>query len=199
MAVFETVGVHLTEQQCLETMGVRIAEIVEMWFSRHPWVGPTVEEVTRRIEDYVVDRVLSSGKPNAGVREALELVRHAGLSIAIASSSSERLIRAVVQSLDIGEYIQVICSGDNEAVGKPDPAVYLSTARRLGVPPGSCVALEDSPNGVLAAKAAGMYCIVVPDRHLETDPIMRRADLRLESLEDLSKQVLTMIDRIPAS
>ena len=191
--VFGSVGLHLTEEQCMETMGVPIGEIVRGWFAVHPWTGPSVDEVTQRIEEYVIDRVLTTGEPMAGVCDALEMVRLSGLPIAIASSSSEALINAVIQRLNIGAYIQVICSGQQEAQGKPHPAVYLSTARRLGVDPSACLALEDSPNGVLAAKAAGMYCIVVPDPYMAGDPHMNEADLRLGSLEEFSPRLLSGI------
>jgi len=138
----------------------------------------------------VIEHVLSEGEPLPGVLYTLRTVRDRGLLCAIASSSSEILIRAVIQKLNIGEFIQTICSADDEAEGKPHPAVYLTAARRLGVPPDRCVAFEDSPNGVQSAKAAGMLCIVVPDPYLAGDPRMERADLRLESLEEFSSQTL---------
>ena len=188
--VFGELGLHLTEEQCMQTMGVRVAEVVKLWYSRHPWEGPSCEEVTRRIYASVIKHVLSEGECMPGVMHALRVVRDRGLLCGIASSSSEILIRAVIQRLGIAEYIQMICSADDEEEGKPHPAVYLTAARRLGVAPEQCVALEDSPNGVLSAKAAGMLCIVVPDRFLAGDQRMRRADLRLESLEDLSSETL---------
>jgi sugar-phosphatase len=188
--VFGELGLHLTEEQCMETMGVRVAEVVELWYSRYPWDGPTCEEVTRQIYASVIEHVLSEGEPLPGVLYTLRTVRDRGLLCAIASSSSEILIRAVIQKLNIGEFIQTICSADDEAEGKPHPAVYLTAARRLGVPPDRCVAFEDSPNGVQSAKAAGMLCIVVPDPYLAGDPRMERADLRLESLEEFSSQTL---------
>lgn len=188
--VFGELGLHLTEEQCMETMGVRVAEVVELWYSRYPWDGPTSQEVTRQIYASVIEHVLSEGEPLPGVLYALRTVRDRGLLCAIASSSSEILIRAVMQKLNIEEFIQTICSADDEAEGKPHPAVYLTAARRLGVPPDRCVAFEDSPNGVQSAKAAGMLCIVVPDPYLAGDPRMERADLRLESLEEFSSQTL---------
>ncbi len=188
--VFGELGLHLTEEQCMQTMGVRVAEVVQLWYSRHPWEGPSCEEVTRRIYASVIEHVLSEGEPMPGVIAALRIVRDSDLLCGIASSSSEILIRAVIQRLGIGEYIQMICSADDEAEGKPHPAVYLTAARRLGVAPQQCVAFEDSPNGVESAKAAGMLCIVVPDRHLAGDPRMEWADLRLESLEDFSSETL---------
>jgi sugar-phosphatase len=191
--IFGRLGLHLTEEQCLDTMGVRVAEVVRLWYGRYPWQGPSCEEVTKQIEDRVIDYVLTEGKAKAGVYEALQMVADAGLPIAIASSSSEDLIRAVVQRLVIGTYIDLICSAVAEPEGKPHPAVYLTAARLLGVPPETCLALEDSPNGVLSAKAAGMYCVAVPDRFLASDPRMLQADLRLNTLEELTSELLGTI------
>lgn len=188
--IFGRLGLHLTEQQCMETMGVRVPDVVELWYRRHPWTGPNTTEVTDQIIRSVVDHVAREGEPMPGVAAALALIFDAGLPIAIASSSHEELIQAVVQRLGIGRYISLVCSGEDEAEGKPHPAVYLTTARRLGVLPEHCLALEDSPNGVLAAKAAGMFCIAVPDPHLATDPRMDRADLRLSSLTEFSPSLL---------
>lgn len=188
--VFGRVGLRLTEEQCMQTMGVRVAEVVGLWYSRHPWTGPSVADVTRQIEESVIQHVLEEGEPKAGVCEALAMVHAAGLPIAIASSSSEDLIRAVIERIKIGRYIQVTCSGDAEAEGKPHPAVYLTAARLLHVPPEECLAIEDSPNGVLSAKRAGMFCIVAPDPHLSADARMAEADLQLGSLEDFTDALL---------
>jgi mannitol-1-/sugar-/sorbitol-6-/2-deoxyglucose-6-phosphatase len=194
--IFGQVGLTLTEEQCLETMGVRIAEVVDRWYRRYPWEGVSRQEVTRRIEDRVISHVMEEGEPMPGVHEALHTAREAGLSIAIASSSSLALIRAVVTRLEIDSYIEVMASGSDELEGKPHPAVYLTAARLLGVDPGRCVAVEDSPNGVLSAKAAGMICIAVPDPFLAGDPQMARADLRLNSLEEMTPDLLHWLQRL---
>jgi sugar-phosphatase len=188
--IFGELGLHLTEEQCLETMGVRIADVVELWHSRHPWAGPSVPEVTDRIVAGVVDRVLSTGEPKPGVCASLELVHEAWLPIAIASSSGEDMIRAVMRRLKIERFIHAICSAEQEAESKPHPAVYLRAAERLGVAPVNCLALEDSPNGVVSAKAAGMFCIAVPDPYLASDPRMNEADMRLDSLEEFDRGLL---------
>jgi mannitol-1-/sugar-/sorbitol-6-/2-deoxyglucose-6-phosphatase len=188
--IFGELGLHLTEDQCMQTMGVRVAEVVALWYRRHPWEGPSCEEVTRRIYASVIEHVRSEGEPMPGVIKALRIVHTLGMPCAVASSSSEILIRAVIEKLDIGQYIKAICSADDETEGKPDPAVYLTAARRLGVTPEQCVAFEDSPNGVLSAKAAGMFCILVPDPYLAADPRMGRADICLESLEDFTAETL---------
>lgn len=196
--VFKTVGLHLTEEQCLETMGVRVAEVVALWYRRHPWQGPSIQEVATRIEDAVIAYVLQEGEAKPGVYSALETCRAAGLPIAIASSSSIHLIEAVMRRLNIAQFIDVACSGDAEPEGKPHPGVYLTTARKLGVEPEACLALEDSPNGVLSAKAAGMTCIAVPDPYLANDPRMGRADLRLDSLVEFTPELLALLQHSTA-
>src|SRR5437588_3234573 len=100
--VFGELGLHLTEEQCMQTMGVRVAEVVQLWYGRHPWEGPSCEEVTRLIYASVIEHVLAEGQPMSGVLKALRIVRDRGLVCGIASSSSEILIRAVVQRLGIG-------------------------------------------------------------------------------------------------
>lgn len=196
--IFGRLGLHLTEEQCLETMGVRIAEVVELWYSRHPWNGPSTSEVTREIEEAVIRHVQTEGEPKPGVLEAFGTIHEEGLPIAIASSSSEALIQAVVERLRLQRYISAICSANREPEGKPHPAVYLTAARRLGVRPANCLALEDSPNGVLSAKRAGMFCIVVPDPYLANDPHMNEADIRLDSLLEFTPDLLDELQGSPA-
>jgi sugar-phosphatase len=188
--VFGSLGLTLTEEECAATMGVRIAEIVDGWYARHRWDGPSPQEVTDRIIGGVIRHVLAEGEPRPGVLRALQEVHDARLPIGIASSSSEDLIAAVIRRLGIRHYVSTVCSADNEERGKPDPAVYCAAARALRVLPTACVALEDSPNGVLAAKAAGMYCIAVPDPHFNGDARMARADVIIPTLEEFSTALL---------
>lgn len=194
---FARVGLHLTEDDCLETMGVRIADVVALWYARRPWQGPSVAEVTRWYEDAVLARVRAEGEPKPGACDALKLVRDAGLPAAIASSSSERFILTVMRCLNIEEYISVYCSADDEVVGKPDPAVYLTASRKLGTSPEMCLAIEDSANGVLAAKAAGMYCLAIPDPLLVNDPRIQRADKVLGFLEEFTPELFSHITGQP--
>jgi sugar-phosphatase len=98
-----------------------------------------------------------------GIPEIVNLVIEREIPRAIASASPEMLIEAVVKRLGWGEVFAVRCSADHEKAGKPAPDVYLTAARRLGVDPTRCLALEDTVAGARAATAAGMTCYVVPD------------------------------------
>lgn len=94
-----------------------------------------------------------------GVRELLECIKHSGFRIGLASSSSRFFIEAVITSLGIAGYFEAVASGEEVALSKPAPDVFLRAAELLGVKPEHCVVIEDSANGVRAAKAAGMRCI----------------------------------------
>ena len=119
----------------------------------------------------------------------MDLARSLGLKVAVASSSSEELIAAALDRLGL-RGLDAVRSAAPETYGKPHPAVLLSTARELGLDPTACVVLEDSLNGVIAAKAARMRCVAVPEADQLEDPRFAIADVRLPSLERLAPEAL---------
>ena len=184
------VGVPLTEEDALETTGLRTDEVVELWHGRSPWADPPQKEVEARIITRLIALVRERGKPMPGAREVLEALSAAGYPLAIASSSTSEIIAAVLETLDIAGYFRVTQSAEHEPFGKPHPGVYIEAARALGVEPLLCLAFEDSPHGVIAAKAARMTCIAVPDPALAGDRRFGAADLVLESLTDFRLEML---------
>jgi mannitol-1-/sugar-/sorbitol-6-/2-deoxyglucose-6-phosphatase len=188
--VFGSVGVHLTEADCRQTMGMRTGEMVRLWQTRRPWSGASVAEVVDRIVGGVVEHVRTQGVAIDGAVEAVQLVRACGLRCAVASSSPRPLIDAVVARLGIAEHIDAVCSAEDEALGKPAPDVFLRAAELVGVPPASCLAIEDSALGVLAARAAGMPCAAIPDATTARDPRLSAASVRLHSIRDLDRERL---------
>ncbi len=107
-----------------------------------------------------------------------------GYRLAVASSSALPVIEAVVGALQARALFGALVSGLDVPRGKPAPDIFLETARRLGVPPARCLVVEDSRNGMLAAKAAGMACAAVPcavSRHQS----FTEADWLLSSLTEL--------------
>ncbi len=174
--VFAEVGLHLTHEDYLHTMGLQAPEVVAWHFSRAPWQGPGVEEITKRLVTRVIGLIESEGVLLPGAREAVEQVAAGPWKTAVASSSSLRLIHAALKSFQLDNSFEAIASAEEESHGKPHPAVYLRAAKRLGVDPVRCLALEDSLNGLLAAKAARMWCIAVPPEELRDDPRYALAD-----------------------
>jgi len=183
--VFATVGLDLTEQDCMETMGVRIDEVVALRHSQKPWSSPSCPNVAEQIVERVAELIQTRGRPLEGVHEALEFLQWKGLPLALASSSSSRLIRATLDALDLTAAFPVWHSAENEEFGKPHPAVFLATARKLGVAPASCLAIEDSLNGVVAAFAARMPVLAVPEPAVAGDPRFALAQAVLGSLREL--------------
>ncbi|RKZ00492.1 MAG: phosphatase [Candidatus Hydrothermota bacterium] len=97
--------------------------------------------------------------PNEGLMEFLLALRKRGIPIGLASSSQLNQINFILRKLGLREFFSAITSGEEVSEGKPEPQIYLETARRLGVPPERCVAIEDSRNGLISAKRAGMKVI----------------------------------------
>ena len=122
-----------------------------------------------------------------GVEACLADARRLGLRIGLASSSTCDWVQGHLSRLGLSEYFLSVRGKEDVLRTKPDPALYLAVLRDLEVLPEQAVALEDSPNGILAAKRAGMLCVAVPNpltRMLDVS----QADLRLESLAEVSLQ-----------
>lgn len=98
-------------------------------------------------------------EPIEGIRQLIADIKSKGLLVGIASSSPRVFIEEVVSKFGIADQFDCIVSGEEVPAGKPAPDVYLEAAKELGVHPADCLVLEDSRNGIIAAKAAGMRCI----------------------------------------
>jgi sugar-phosphatase len=194
--VFASVGIELTDQDLFSTMGVRVADVVDRWYRRHPWPEPSRQRVAEEIVEGVARGIQEHGVLNGGARRAVGYVRSLGLRLALASSSPIPLIRAVLSLGDLEDQFDVVVSGEDEQHGKPHPAVYVSAARRLEVPPGRCLAVEDSINGVRSAKAAGMVCVAISAVGVDHD-VFGGADLVLGSLEELDGRIWEGTGTVP--
>jgi mannitol-1-/sugar-/sorbitol-6-/2-deoxyglucose-6-phosphatase len=195
--VFGALGVPLTETMCLETMGLRLDEVVDHWYRRHPWPDLEVGAVSSAVIARIAALIQAGGEPLPGVAAAVDACRASGFRTALASSSPLALIQAVVQRFGLEGSFEVVRTADDERHGKPHPAIYLSTAERLGVPPAACVAIEDSVNGIVAAKAARMACIAVPAPELRGDRRLGIADVVVESLHAVTAECLERL--VPSS
>ncbi|HEX8456343.1 MAG TPA: hexitol phosphatase HxpB [Pyrinomonadaceae bacterium] len=195
IAVFGRVGLHLTDAMCRETMGLRIDEAVNYWHKKHRWEGQTPGEVAEAVVSDLIELIGTRGELMPGVRDALSFFRSREVKIALASSSAYRIIDAVVKQLGLASAFDCVYSAEEEEYGKPHPGVYLTTAARLGVAPTECLAIEDSLNGVLAAKAARMKCLAIPDADSRLDPRFAIADHTLGSLADVGEELWRQLNQ----
>jgi HAD superfamily hydrolase (TIGR01509 family) len=120
-----------------------------------------------------------------GVVEVLDKAREMKLKLGIASSSSRNWVMGHLTRLDLAHYFDVVHTSEDVERTKPDPSLYIMALNSLGLKPGDAIVFEDSPNGVTAAKNAGIYVVAVPNpltRQLSLD----HADLVLDTLADIS-------------
>jgi HAD superfamily hydrolase (TIGR01509 family) len=143
------------------------------------------------IQDAIVAGVVAKYRAAAVlpmIPGAVDTVRRVAAThpVAIASSAHRAVIEAAVDALGLGAILDEVVSSDDVAAGKPDPAVYLLAASRLGVDPGRCLVVEDSVNGVRAGKAAGMTVALVPNASVPpARGAVELADLVLAGITDL--------------
>ena len=176
-------GVKITVEDCIHyTMGRRIDSVSQIWCKLFK-----LEVSPKIIENAIVTELCilinTEGKSMPGVVELLNYLYKNGYKIAIATSSSNKLIETVLKKLKIAQFFSILCSADNEEHGKPHPAVYLSAVRKLRLEPGDCVVLEDSLNGLIAAKAASITTFLVGETC--NLPKFAFADKQLNSLHDV--------------
>jgi HAD superfamily hydrolase (TIGR01509 family) len=151
-----------------------------------------VEAIVAAIVDGVVERYRVRGAPRiAGAEETVERLARAGLPLAVASSAHRAVIDAALGALGIAGLFGAVVSSDEVAHGKPAPDVYLLAARELGVDPADCLVVEDSLNGVLAGRAAGMTVVLIPNEAVPPAPGAREAAsfvlARLDQLDPLPR------------
>jgi HAD superfamily hydrolase (TIGR01509 family) len=152
-----------------------------------------VEVIHRREREL---ELIGDQPPMPGVKRYLEDARRLGLKIGLASSSSCEWVEGHLERLGLLPYFDVIRAKDDVAITKPDPALYRKTVQMLGVLPNQAIAFEDSPNGILSARRAGLFCVAIPNS-LTSQTDTSQADLVLSSLEELSlEQLLEKIEGI---
>lgn len=131
------------------------------------------DEFRSQVSKWVWDRIKWNGLPvKTGVNKILPYLQQAGTAIGLASSTRYASVLSHLKEAQILDYFQVIVSGDMIEHSKPQPDIYLLACRKLGVEPADAYAVEDSPNGIRAAQAAGMKPIMVPDL-IEPDEEMK--------------------------
>jgi HAD superfamily hydrolase (TIGR01509 family) len=158
----------------------------------HDEIG--LEESPEEINDEVVGRMLARYRESLPLIDgAVEAVRRLApeFTLAVASSSNRPLIEVVLEKTGLAELFAVTVSSEEVAAGKPAPDVYLEAARRLGVDPAQCAAVEDSANGIRAAHAAEMRVLAIPNAHYppHADSLVL-ADVVVASVAEITPEVV---------
>lgn len=192
---FQAVDVKITDQDMLDIRGGRPSESIEHFYNKYRVNGYPAAKMEALILENMVALIKKEGQLMPGVHNALQVCKKASLPVTIASSSPMPLINAVTETLKIREHFCHIHSAQFEAYGKPHPGVFLKVAEHLKVRPADCLVFEDSPSGVLAAKAARMKCVAVPEPEAKDNPFIQTADIILDSLEKFDAGMLARADK----
>ena len=186
---FKEIGFLFTEQMCVQTMGMRIDEVVHYWWLKLKWSSPSEKKVVNSIQSKMIDFIKNDGELLPGVLTSLKLLKKHEIPVALASSSAMVLINTVIESLEITNYFKIVHSAENEPAGKPDPSVFLTAAKLLNIAPQNCLVLEDSKAGMNAGLNANMKTIVIPEKG--TLPTWsKKAHLTLKSMKDFNIELL---------
>ncbi|QPP09962.1 HAD family phosphatase [Streptomyces bathyalis] len=158
-------------------IGIGTRETMETLRAEHGIAAPVEQLLEEKNRSYL--QLAGHSTPVfPGMRSLVEQLHGAAYPLAVASGSSRAAIDAVLEGSGLATLLPVRVSAEEVAHGKPEPDVFLEAARRLGVPAGRCVALEDAPPGAEAAHRAGMRCVAVPYvRGTEKHPAFASAGL----------------------
>jgi sugar-phosphatase len=188
--IFSQYGIRLSPEQYATTTGLRTKEFIQWWFSYFRIPQVNIDVVEKDIIDKVIELVQQKGRPMPGIQHIFNFFTEQRFRIGLASSSPLNLINVVVDILQIRDHLQTIASAARLEHGKPHPEVYLNCARELNALPEECICFEDSFYGVIAVKAAGMKCVVVPDHKDSKNPKWGAADLKISSLQNFNQLLL---------
>ncbi len=179
-------GATLTDADYIQHW-VRLGKGIGEWVAEHG-LELDPREIRARKSELYLDLLCSSLRPMDGLFSLLETL-HGKKTLALGSSSYRDAVDGVLQGLKIAHYFKVIVTGTDVARVKPAPDIFLTAARRAGAAPSECVVFEDAEKGVLAAHAAGIRCIAVPNERTR-DHDFSKATLVCSSLSEITLDLL---------
>ena len=150
-------------KKCIGTNDAQTAEIVESAYA--PEFGEGIYDKLRKESSEIFHKKYDGvGLPiKPGVKELLDYLKDNNVPIGLASSTKKATVERELTEAGLIDYFDKIIGGDAVKISKPNPEIYLLACEAMGTEPEKAIAIEDSYNGVRAAKAAGMQCIMVPD------------------------------------
>lgn len=161
--VLELHGANISVEDCIEhTMGKRIDDIAKLWINRFS-LNLSIEELAEEILDKTVYLIGKFGEAKEGIYDLIQLLKRSNYRIALATSSSQPIITAVIDKLELNDIFELSLSADMVMNGKPAPDVYLEVCNQMNVQPKNAIALEDSLTGVRAAVSANITTIAIPE------------------------------------
>ncbi|WP_341227429.1 hexitol phosphatase HxpB [uncultured Arcticibacterium sp.] len=183
--VFGKVGLNLSTEQCIETTGKPVKDVIQYWYAIKPWENPDFMAVETELFAEATKAIKETAPIMPGVLTTLEWAKARNYRIGLASASPMDMIKMVLEKFNLMDKYEFYHSAELEKFNKPDPAVYLTVAKNLNTPIEHCLILEDSFNGVKGAVASGAQVIAVPAKEEFEESKFDLANLKITSLEEI--------------
>jgi HAD superfamily hydrolase (TIGR01509 family) len=193
METLREYDIELTLEQYHLTTGLRTKEWIDYWFSHFGISKTNALDAENAIVALAIEKIQAHAKPMPGIEYIFSFFAERHFRIGLATSSPLELVDTVVRLLGIAHWLQAVSSAGTLAYSKPHPQVYINCAELLGSSPLQCCCFEDSFNGLIAAKAARMKCIIIPSPDQFHLPKWGAADLKLSSLLEFDESMLTVL------
>lgn len=194
---FRTLGITMPQEAILKTVGCDPAEkfrIFQTHAARTEAASTSPEVVTKTWKTLFQTRLQRDGVPvKAGVRNLLRLLQGLGIRTAVATSSPRALATLLLQVSGLHQAFDAIVAGEDAALPKPAPDLYLEAARRLDIAPASAWAVEDSLQGLRSAAAAGIPVLHVPDLQAVDATQLEFAWRRIDSMDEVAQLLRTLV------
>lgn len=191
---FSNCGINFTEEDCVKTTGMRLNEVILFWQKLYPNEIKSVSALNQQILNNLIELIENSGKEQPGLNDLLINLKEQKIKIGLATSSDEILVDVILKRLNIKKYFDGIVSAQFLNYGKPHPEVYLKCAETLNLNPVECIAIEDSVNGIISAKAAQMFVIGMPDHTQTKNQRFLVADKLVSNLSEANSFIMKNID-----
>ncbi|PNR95327.1 HAD family phosphatase [Petrotoga sp. 9PWA.NaAc.5.4] len=192
--IFDELGIPITQSIYVKYIGVSNED---MWneIKNEYDLKQTVQELVDRQNLENLEHIKKYAKePISGVVELLELLKNNSYKVALASSSPEILIKEVLEKFQLSKYFDVVVSAESVSRGKPKPDLFIYTAGLLNVKPRECLVIEDSKNGVKAAKCAGMVCIGFNNPN-SMNQDLSKADIIVENMNEITLELIEKFNK----
>lgn len=184
--VAEQYGIHIQPYQFKYTTGLKINEVTAFWKNN---LFPDIDFDPNRLSLDIVDDIIALSKEEAsvmpGIIDHLEYLKSQDIRLAVATSSPQYMMDTLLSYFGIQDYFQHCQSAEHCTYGKPHPEVYLAALQALEGQAAQTCAVEDSVNGMIAAKAAQMRVVAVPEYFQNNDLRFGLADRHYPSLEEM--------------
>lgn len=189
-------GLDITQEMVIKTLGLNTNDTDRVLMEELGEVFDIMAARKIRTE-YVVRSIEENGIPmKSGLPELLEYLKENNYKITVATSSEHEVARYNFRRAGISDFFDQIVCGDMIEQGKPAPDIYLRASEIIGIPPEECLALEDSPIGILAAHRAGLKPVMIPDLKEPDAETTKLLYAKLATLHDVIQLLIQENERV---